>query len=93
MRDIPNSLQAALDSGATHLARCWKLDRRDGVAMGFTDHDLDLSFDGVVFESDSGLSSSALETVTGLANDTHEVSGALKSDRITETDISMGRYD
>ena len=40
-----------------------------------------------------GLSPSALESVTGLAADSHEVSGALSSERISDTDLSKGLYD
>jgi hypothetical protein len=42
MRIIPPALQARLDGGATTLARCWIVTRRDGVVQGFTDHDEDL---------------------------------------------------
>lgn len=93
MRDIPTTLQASLDGGATTLARCWRLERTDGVVLGFTDHDLDLAFDGLVYESEAALAASALEAVTGLASDTHQITGALSSDRITEADISRGLYD
>lgn len=93
MRDIPPLLQASLNAGATTLARCWRLERKDSVVMGFTDHDQELTFDGVTFEPESGLTPSALESVTGLAADSHEVSGALSSDRISDTDLSKGLYD
>ncbi|MEO1494282.1 MAG: DUF2163 domain-containing protein [Pseudomonadota bacterium] len=92
MRVLPPALQAALDSGASRLARCWKVTRRDGVAIGFTDHDRDLTFDGVVFEANSGLTQGALDAATGLAADTHEVTGALSSDRITDLDVAKGLY-
>ena len=39
--------------------------------------------DGVAFEPDSGFTPSAIEAGTGLAADTHEVAGALSSERIT----------
>ncbi len=39
MRTIPSALQAKLDSGVTTLCRCWIVTRRDGVVLGFTDHD------------------------------------------------------
>lgn len=93
MRDIPPTLQASLDSGATTLARCWRVERTDGVIMGFTDHDMDLVFDDLTFESEAALAASALEAVTGLASDTHQITGALSSDRITEIDIARGLYD
>ncbi|MEM7057325.1 MAG: DUF2163 domain-containing protein [Pseudomonadota bacterium] len=93
MREIPELLQASLDTGATTLARCWRLERRDAVVMGFTDHDQELSFDNLLFEPESGLTPSALESVTGLAADSHQVSGALSSERISDEDISKGLFD
>ena len=93
MRVIPNSLQDALDSGASTLARCWRVTRRDGAVLGFTDHDRQLTFDGTVFEPESGFTPSAIEMATGLSVDTHTVSGALQSGRIVEADILKGLYD
>lgn len=93
MRSLPAGLQASLDSGATRLARCWKVVRSDGSQLGFTDHDRVLSFDGLVYEPESGFTPSAIEAGTGLAADAHEVAGALSSDRITEADIARGLYD
>ena len=93
MRDIPASLRASLDGGVTRLARCWRLTRRDGAVMGFTDHDGPLAFEGVDFEPDAGFTPSAVESTTGLSPDTHEVTGALSSARITEADIVKGAYD
>lgn len=87
------ALQAHLASGATTVSRCWAVDRQDGVAMGFTDHDRDLTFEGRVFRASTGLTAAALEQVTGLAVDNSEASGALTSDGITEADIAAGRYD
>ena len=52
---LPADFEAHLRSGATTLCRAWALTRRDGVVYGFTDHDMDLSFYGIVFRADSGL--------------------------------------
>lgn len=92
MRQLAPSLQSSLDSGATTLARCWLVTRTDGVRLGFTDHDLDLEFEGIVFEPETGFTPSAIETSTGLAPDSHEVTGALSSDRINAEDIARGVY-
>ncbi len=92
MLEIPSTLQAKLDGGATTTCRCWRIDRRDGVALGFTDHDNDLEFDGVTFSAASGLESSAIEASLGMSVDSHSISGALVSDAITEDDIRRGRY-
>lgn len=87
------SLGETLASGATHLCRCWSLTRRDGVVLGFTDHDTDLSFAGQTFRAATGLSARALVQGTGLAVDNSEGLGALSSAAITAADIAAGRYD
>jgi uncharacterized phage protein (TIGR02218 family) len=93
MRAIPASLAAELQSGATTLCRCWKAARRDGALLGFTDHDRDLAFDGVVFAAASGLDATEAEAALGLAVGGGEVSGALSSGGITDDDIRRGLWD
>lgn len=89
----PDDLKAHLASGATTLARAFAVTRRDGEVLGFTDHDRDLTFEGILFRADSGLTAKALQQTTGLAVDNSEAFGALRSDAITEADILAGRYD
>lgn len=86
-------MKAHLATGSTTLARAFAVTRKDGVVMGFTDHDRDLYFDGVLFRADTGLTARALQMGTGLAVDNSEAFGALRSDAITEDDILAGRYD
>ena len=93
MRPIPPLLQAKLDSGVTTLARAWKLTRRDGVVMGFTDHDRDLIVDGVTFRAGTGFTSSEAASRFGLSVDGAEISGALADDSLTDADLAAGRYD
>lgn len=93
MREIPERLQTHLDTGATTISRCWKVKRKDGVVMGFSDHDNELRFDNTVFEAGSGLDATALQTANGLSVDNTEASGALSSDGISEVDISAGKFD
>lgn len=87
------SLQEHLETGATTLARAWAIDRRDGVTLGFTDHDRDLEFDGIRFRARSGMTARALQQTTGLAVDNTEAVGALSDDSVTEADIRAGRFD
>lgn len=87
------TLAGHLASGVTTIARAWALERRDGVVMGFTDHDRDLTFDGIVFRADAGMTARALQQTTGLAVDNTEAVGALSADAIREADILAGRYD
>ena len=93
MRDISPALASHLASGVTTLCRCWRLTRRDGVVMGFTDHDRDLDFDGVTFSASSGLNASEAESGLGMKVLGSEVGGALTDARITEADIASGLYD
>lgn len=93
MSGMDPALAAHLESGLTTLARAWALTRADGVEMGFTDHDRPLSFEGITFRPDTGLSAMALQQGTGLAVDNTEALGALSDAAITEADIEAGRYD
>ncbi|MCK4713546.1 MAG: DUF2163 domain-containing protein [Marinosulfonomonas sp.] len=86
-------LQAHLASGITTVCRCWAVVRRDGVVFGFTDHDLTLSFEGITFKADTGLTAKALQQTSGLAVDNTEALGALSDVSITEEDIAAGRFD
>ena len=82
-----------LGTGITTTCRAWALTRRDGVVMGFTDHDRVLRFDGVAFRPDTGLTALALQQSTGLSVDNTEALGALCDAAIREEDIEAGRYD
>ncbi|MDD7971339.1 DUF2163 domain-containing protein [Roseinatronobacter alkalisoli] len=90
---MTGGLQDHLQSGATTVARAWAVTRADGAVLGFTDHDCDLTFDGVTFAANAGLSARALEQVTGLAVDNSEAAGALVDAGLNESDIMAGRYD
>ncbi len=75
------------------LCSCWRLIRRDGVILGFTDHDRDVVFDQTTFSANSALDASVLESEIGLAVTGAEVSGALRSQAIRSDDIAAGDYD
>ena len=93
MRILPNGLQAHLDGGATTLCWCWKLVTRSGAILGFTDHDENVSFEGVTYEAHGGFTGSEIESTLGLAADNLDVASALTSDRLTETALAAGEYD
>jgi hypothetical protein len=93
MRELDAGFRAHVESGATTLATCWKLARRDGVVLGFTDHDVTLSFDGTDFTPMHGLDGSEIGARLGAQIDTGEVVGVLHGEAIAEADIVAGRYD
>ncbi|KAB1072830.1 DUF2163 domain-containing protein [Methylobacterium planeticum] len=93
MRDLPPDLAARLQEGATTLCQCWALRRRDGRALGFTDHDRDLSLGGLVHEARTGLEAAEASRELGFAVSGGDVAGALSALGLSEADIAGGLYD
>jgi len=46
-----SDLLSHLETGFTTVCRCWSILRTDGVKLGFTDHDVDLVFDGLTYRA------------------------------------------
>lgn len=87
------TLYQHLATGCTTVCRCWAVVRKDGMVLGFTDHDLDLTFEDILFRAGSGLSARALVLSTGLSVDNSEAVGALSEAAVTEADLRAGRFD
>ncbi len=86
-------MPAFLDHELATIAICWRLERRDGVALGFTTHDLDLVRDGLVYRASPGMLPSSISVSDGLRTELLDISGALTSDAITADDLAAGRWD
>lgn len=71
----------------------WRIERRDGVALGFTSHDRDLVFAGLRHRTAPGMVPSAVRRTATSEADTAEVEGALSHDAIGERDLAAGRFD
>ena len=93
MKELPSGLESHLASGETTLCWCWRLIRRDGVVMGFTDHDRDVTFGGTVYEAAAGMTASEIRDSVGLGVDNLEVTSAMTSERLAEADLAAGIYD
>lgn len=89
----PPELRDHLGQAVTTVCRCWRLTRRDGVAMGYTDHDRPLRVDGTLCEPQSGFSASEAKQSLGLQVDALDIQGALSSASISDADISAGLLD
>lgn len=79
--------------GVTTTCLAWAVTRSDGRVLGFTDHDCDLSFDGLSFRAGTGLTAKTLQQSTGLSVDNTEAVGAFSDDAMTEADLRAGRFD
>lgn len=75
------------------VATFWRVFRRDGVTLGFTTHDRDLWFDGVLHRCAPGLLPSAIRRTADLADDAVDIDGALSHDTISAEDLAAGRFD
>lgn len=93
MKTLDAGLAEHLSGAATRLATCWKAERGDGVVLGFTDHDRDIAFDGVIFVADSGAQASEASAGPGLAVGGEEVFGALSAEALAADDLAAGLWD
>jgi len=71
----------------------WRVLRRDGIALGFTTHDRDLWFDGLLHRAAPGMVPSSIRRTADLEPDSAEVDGSLSHDAIAEADLIAGRFD
>ncbi len=93
MKTLPPDLVAHLAGEATTTCHCWRVTRRNGQVLGFTEHDSDLTFAGTTFLAASGFSASEADSAAGLSASADEVSGGFSSDAIREDDLAAGGFD
>ncbi|MCC2977398.1 DUF2163 domain-containing protein [Sphingomonas sp. PL-96] len=82
-----------LEGSLTTLALCWRLERRDGVTIGLTAHDRELTIDGLRYRAAPGMVPSAIRRTDALDADSMEASGPLSAEAIAEADLLAGRWD
>lgn len=93
MTALSPAFAAHLEQTCTSLCHCWKVERRDGLCYGFTDHDEALTVGGFEYKPETGFAQSEARASLGLAVDSTEVEAALSSAAITEADIDAGSFD
>lgn len=84
---------AWLEGPVTSAAYGWRLERSDGVTLGFTSHDRDVVHDGLLLRASPGMKPTTIMESLGLEDDGLDVSGALTSDAISSADLMAGRWD
>lgn len=93
MKTLPTALQDHLDTGATTLCYCWRVTRKDGTVLAFTNHDEDLTVDGTLCEAEAGFTASQTAQALGMAVDNLDLVGGFNSDHVSEADLIAGEYD
>lgn len=93
MRSISVDLEADIDDGCTSLARLWKITRKDGEILYFTDSDKPITFSSHEYRADIGFTASAVVITSDYANaQSVTIQAAMTDDGIAEDDIRMKRY-
>ncbi|RIJ20390.1 DUF2163 domain-containing protein [Henriciella barbarensis] len=92
MKQIDESFQEKLLSGAVTTCLCWRLERQDGLTVGITDHEHVLTFDEVSYTPGAALTSARFETAGGLRPGRASADGALIADALTEEDLAAGLW-
>lgn len=82
-----------LDPELLTVALCWRLERLDGVTLGFTTHDRNLRRGGLSYRAAPGMLPSEISMSDGFEADSLDITGALTSDAISAADLSAGRWD
>ncbi len=74
------------------MIRCWRITRRDGAVLRFTEASATIDVQGEVFDPAQGMSTSATQAKAGLDEQNFEAFGVISDDRIKHTDLRAGLY-
>lgn len=92
-KSLTPGMTTHLAGEVTTLCTCWHLIREDGVEMGFTDHDKDLTIDTLLYKAATGFTASAVQSKSDFSVDNVDIDGIISDNDIEEPDILNGKYD
>lgn len=94
-KTVGANLKAHLAQEVTTLATCLKMTLRGSpqVVLGFTDHDVAITFDGVLYEAITGQTPSEVVASNAFSVDNLEILGLISNAGISEVDLHAGVYD
>jgi uncharacterized phage protein (TIGR02218 family) len=75
------------------LTRCLRIARQDGQVLGFTEHDQDLVFEGVVYRSAAGYTPTVVQSTDQGAVGSVEIEGLLVEAGVDKQAIAAGLFD
>lgn len=75
------------------ITRCVRIERRDGVVIGLTDHDTDLVVQGILYKSAVGYTPTAIQSNDNLSVNNIDVEGILAVAGVGRDDIAGGLFD
>ncbi|GAA0488422.1 DUF2163 domain-containing protein [Parasphingorhabdus litoris] len=84
---------AWLDLPLTTSCYAWRLERADGVTLGFVSHDRDLIIDSLRYRAAPGMVPSTIALSDSLEMDSVDIEGVMTSAAISEADLMSGRWN
>ena len=93
MRTISPALLAHLQGHTLTVATLLQITRQDGQVFGFTDHDTDIVFNGLRYDSSIGYTPSTIESNSDLTTSNLELDALLDSPTIQLQDLEAGLWD
>jgi uncharacterized phage protein (TIGR02218 family)/uncharacterized protein (TIGR02217 family) len=65
----------------------------NSLTLGFTNHDIDINFSGLIYQGEAGFSPTAITVNNEGAVNNSDINSILSSDGITELDITGGKWE
>jgi uncharacterized phage protein (TIGR02218 family) len=93
VKQVDPTLLSHLQQSVTTLTWCWRIQRTDGVVLGFTSFDQDLDIEGVTYKAATGFFPSAVSQTNQLDINNAEATSFLDDDSISERDLVGGKFD
>lgn len=90
---IQENIKPLLEQKVHRFCTCWRITRKDGVILRFTDHSNKLTFGGETFTPVGGFSASARSKSGDFGGRDLELFGSVTSSAILSTDLREGRYN
>jgi uncharacterized phage protein (TIGR02218 family) len=94
MRTVSAGFDGALNQVGTTFARLWTITRKDGVTITLTDHDTDLTVDGVLYRASVGFTSTTVLTSSlSIGSQNVQLTVPLTDLAVTEADLRHRIYE
>jgi hypothetical protein len=90
---VPPLLQAHLDGELQTVCTLWVIERRDGVILRFTDHDVNIVYQGDTYVTGVGYDRSAIEDKMDLSVDNMDIKGLFDEVLVKREDLRGGLFD
>jgi hypothetical protein len=92
-KTITSGMNTHLNLTVTTLATMWRLTRVDGTEFFFTDHDINITFEGNLYKAATGFNRSAIANNSTLGVDNLDIESVFDSADIQEVDLRGGKFD